>query len=340
MDKLRFALIGAGTWGNAHAEIYTSHHLSEMVAVCDISKERAQAVAKKYGVEYFTDYEKMLDSVECDAVAVVTPDFAHAGPIAAAAKRNKHILCEKPLVTSYKDLDIVTEALKGKDLKIMADLHNRWNPPVCKIKSDVEAGRIGKVVSAYMRLNDIIWVPRELISWAEKSSILWFLGSHSVDVLNWIIGSKVERVYSVSHEGILKSEGINAPDLYQTILEYENGAVATMENSWIIPNTNPYVNDYKLNITGEKGMFNMDFSHNTLLERFLEDEASHPDVIVKPHIHGKPMGLGYESIRDFIERVYYKQELLISLEESINVTKIVLAIFESVEKKMPVNVVY
>ena len=136
-----------------------------------------------------------------------------------------------------------------------------------------------------MRLNDIIWVPRELISWAEKSSILWFLGSHSVDVLNWIIGSKVERVYSVSYEGILKSKGINVTDLYQTILEYANGAVATMENSWILPDTNPYVNDYKLNITGERGMFNMDFSHNTLLERFLEDEASHPDVIVKPHIH-------------------------------------------------------
>ncbi len=340
MDKLKFALIGAGTWGNAHAEIYSSHHLSEMVAVCDVSKERAQAVAKKYAVESFSDYEKMLDSVECDAVAVVTPDFAHAGPIAAAAKRNKHILCEKPLVTSYKDLEVVTDALKGKDLKIMADLHNRWNPPVCKIKSDVEDGKIGKVVSAYMRLNDIIWVPRELISWAEKSSILWFLGSHSVDVLNWIIGSKVERVYSVSYEGILKSKGINVPDLYQTILEYANGAVATMENSWILPDTNPYVNDYKLNITGERGMFNMDFSHNTLLERFLEDEASHPDVIVKPHIHGKPMGLAYESIRDFIERVYYKKELLISLEESINITKIILAIFESAEKKVPVNVVY
>jgi len=136
-----------------------------------------------------------------------------------------------------------------------------------------------------MRLNDIIWVPRELISWAENSSILWFLGSHSVDVLNRIIGSKVERVYSVSYEGILKSKGINVTDLYQTILEYANGAVATMENSWILPDTNPYVNDYKLNITGERGMFNMDFSHNTLLERFLEDEASHPDVIVKPHIH-------------------------------------------------------
>ena len=52
------------------------------------------------------------------------------------------------------------------------------------------------------------------------------------------------------------------------------------------------------------------------------------------------MGLAYESIRDFIERVYYKKDLLISLEESIMVTKIILAIMESAETKAPVNVVY
>lgn len=340
MGKLKVALIGAGTWGMAHAGIYSSHHLSEFTAVCDISKEKAEKIAKKYNVKYFTDYEEMLNSIECDAVAIVTPDFAHAKPIIAVAKRNKHILCEKPLATSYEDLSLILDVLKGRNIQLMVDYHNRWNPPVCKIKNDVDAGKIGKVVSAYIRLNDIIYVPTEMLPWAEKSSILWFLGSHAVDVLNWIINSKVERVYSVSYEGILKGKGINVPDLYQTILEYSNGAVATMENSWILPNTNPYVNDYKLNITGEKGMFNMDFSHNTLLERFLENEATHPDVLVKPIIHGKPMGLAHESIRDFIERIYYKENILISLEESINVTKIILAIMESAKKKESVKVRY
>ena len=340
MDRLKIALIGGGTWGEAHAEIYSSHHLSEFVAVCDISEEKAKTIAHEYNVQFFTDYEEMLDSIECDAVAIVTPDFAHAGPVIAAAKRNKHILCEKPLATTYEDLDLILNAVKGQNIQLMVDFHNRWNPPVCKIKSDVDEGKIGKIVSAYIRLNDIIYVPTEMLSWSEKSSILWFLGSHSVDVLNWIIGARPEKVFSVSYEGILKSMGVKIPDLYQTILEYPNGTVASMENSWILPNTNPYINDYKLNITGEKGMFNMDFSHNTLLERFLENEASHPDVIVKPRIHGKPSGLAYESIRDFIERIYHKEKVLISLEESVAVSKIILAIMESAEKREPVKVEY
>ncbi|GAI22182.1 unnamed protein product, partial [marine sediment metagenome] len=88
----------------------------------------------------------------------------------------------------------------------------------------------------------------------------------------------------------------------------------------------------------ERGMFNMDFSHNTLLERFLENEASHPDIICKPKIHGKPTGLAYESIRDFIERIYHREKVRIPLEESIAVTKIILAIMESARKKMPITV--
>jgi predicted dehydrogenase len=338
MRKIRVALIGAGTWAQTHAEIYSTFHLSELSAVCDLSEEKAKTLAEQYGVASFTDYEQMLNEVSCDAVAVVTPDFAHVQPILAAAKRNKHILCEKPLATTREELDLIRDALKGKNLQLMVDYHNRWNPPICKIKDDVDAGKIGNIVSAYIRLNDIIYVPTEMLSWADKTSILWFLGSHSVDVLNWIMNARVKRVYSVSHEGVLKARGIDVPDLYQTILEYSNGAVATMENSWILPNTNPCVNDYKLNITGEKGMYNMDFSHNTLLERFLEDEASHPDVICKPRIHGKPMGLACESIRDFVERLSCGQDVMIPLEDSIAVSNVILAIMESAESRMPVEI--
>ncbi len=115
MDKLRVAIIGAGSWGKAHAKIYSNHHLSELVAVCDISEKRAKDLAQEFNVKYFSNYEKMLDSVECDAVAVVTPDFAHAKPVVEAAKRNKHILCEKPLATSVEDIELkelVTKVLE------------------------------------------------------------------------------------------------------------------------------------------------------------------------------------------------------------------------------------
>lgn len=340
MKQIGMAVIGAGTWGQAHAEVYSTYPYSKLVAICDLNEERACSTAQKYNVDSYTNYKEMLARDDIDAVGIVTPDFAHAEPVIAAAEAGKHILCEKPLATTREDAENIVKAVTANNVKLMIDYHNRWNPPVFKIKEDIMEGKLGKIISAYVRLNNIIYVPTEMLSWAAKSSIMWFLGSHSIDVLCWLIDSRVRRVFSVSQSEVLVKLGIDVPDVYQTILEFENGAIATTENSWILPNTNPYVNDYKLNITGEKGMFNMDFSHNSLLERFLPDKADHPDVLCKPIVQGKAVGLGYESIRDFIDRIYRNEPLVISLEESLRVTEVILAIFESAQKREPVEVEY
>ena len=338
MANVGMAVVGCGTWGTHHAQTYAQYPYSDLIAVCDINEEQARRTGQHFGVDHYTDYEEMLKDDSIHAVAVVTPDFAHADPVVAAAQAGKHIICEKPLCTTREDAIRMMEAVKANNVQIMVDYHNRWNPPVCKIKEDIEAGKIGKVMSAYMRLNDTMWVATDYISWAAKSSILWFLGSHTVDVLCWLFDDKVRRVFSVSRSGVLQAKGIDVVDLYQSTLEFAGGGVAQIENNWIVPNTNPHVNDYKLNIIGEKGMFNMDFSHNQLIERFLEDEASHPDVLVRPTVQGKPTGLAFESMRDFVDRVYSGEEMKVSLESAVHVTCVILAILESAQTREPVLV--
>ncbi len=338
MANVGMGVIGCGTWGTNHCRTYIQHPYADLIAVCDLDAQRAQETGETFGVDYYTDHSQMLEDDRIDAVAVVTPDFAHADPAVAAAKANKHIICEKPLATTRDDALRVVEAVKANNVQIMVDYHNRWNPPVFKIKEDIEDGKIGKVMSAYVRLNDIIWVATDYISWAAKSSILWFLGSHTVDILCRMFDDKVRRVFSVSRSGVLQAKGIDAVDLYQSTLEFEGGGVAQIENNWIVPNTNPYVNDYKLNIIGEKGMFNMDFSHHQLIQRFLEDKADHPDVLVRPTVQGKPTGLGFESIRDFVDRIYLGEEVKVPLETAAHVTCVILAIMESAQTREPVLV--
>ena len=336
--KVGMGVIGCGTWGLNHCRTYLQYPYSKLIAVCDLDGKKARQAGKTFGVDYYSSPAEMLKEKRIDAVAVVTPDFAHADPIVAAANAGKHVISEKPLVTTREDAVKVIKAARANKVKIMADYHNRWNPVYFKIKQDIEAGKIGRPLSAYMRLNDIIWVPTSYIPWAAKSSIMWFLGSHTVDVLCWLFADRVRRVFSVSRSGVLAEKGIDVPDLYQTILEFENGGVASIENSWIIPNTNPYVNDHKFNITGEKGMFSVDFSGNSLIERFLADKADHPDVLVRPIVQGKPTGLAFESIRDFVDRIYFGEDVKVSLESSVHVTCVILAILESAEKRAPVAV--
>ncbi|HCG63552.1 MAG: gfo/Idh/MocA family oxidoreductase [Spirochaetae bacterium HGW-Spirochaetae-4] len=337
---LRWGIIGAGTWGKTHADLIKNHHLTELVAIADLDKGRADALANSYGASSYDDYREMLAKEKLDAVSVVTPDFAHAEPFIACCEAKVDVLLEKPLATTHEDLHAMYAAYKKSGIRCMVDFHNRWNPPIALAYEDIRAGKIGDIVSMYYRLNDTIFVPTEMLAWSAKSSILWFLGSHTVDTLRFFAQSEIKSVYSLSRSEVLVKRGVDAPDVYQTMVEFNNGVIATMENGWITPNTHPHWNDIKVNVTGTKGMFNMDLTNNQTIERYLEDVSDHPDVLIKPIIHGKPTGFSYASIVSFIERLYNKEDFIVSFEDAYKDSKVILAIMESSEKRQIVEVSY
>jgi len=341
MEKVRCGVIGTGTWGNVHAETYSTHHRASLAAVCDVDEARARKAADQWGArKVYTDYREMLRDPEIDAVAVVTPDFAHREPIVAAARAGKHIIVEKPLATTSQDLDQIADAVTKAGVKFMVDFHNRWSPPLVVARNDIENGVIGELVSAYVRLNNTLYVPLKMLSWSAKSSILWFLGSHTVDTLRFLLHDEVARVYSVSRSGVLRAKGVDVPDIYQTILEFAGGPVATIENHWIMPDTSPSYNDFKVSIVGSKGMFNMDLTHNQLIERYLESHCDHPDVIDAPLIRGRHVGFVYESIRHFVDCVADDKPVAVTLDDGMRVSTVILAIMQSASKREPVKASY
>lgn len=343
MDKIKMAIIGAGVWGENHAAIYHEHPLVELTAICDLNITRAASVAKKYNIpadRVFSDHKEMIKKADFDAVAIVTPDFLHADVAIDCANAKKHMLIEKPLATTRKDVEAILNAVEKNNVRIMVDFHNRWSPPFVVMKQAMDEGDIGDPYSAYFRLNDKKWVATNMLSWASKSSILWFLGSHSVDTLRWVFNDEVKKVYSVSREGILKKEGVDTVDIYQTILEFRNGGIATMENGWITPDSHPCINDIKFNIIGTKGMFNLDLSNNQLIERYTESKNDHPDLLVHHSIYGKATGFAYQSIQHFVDKLISGEEFFVSIKDAMNTTYVLLAIMESAKTGKPVEVQY
>lgn len=339
--KLKMAVVGAGTWGENHIQIYQSHPFAQVVAVCDANFEKARALGERYGIEkVYGDYNEMLKSSGCDALAIVTPDFAHADIACAAAAAGKHMLIEKPLATRREDVFRMTEAIEKSGVRAMVDLHNRWSPPYHAAHLAVERGVIGEVYSAYMRLNDIKWVATDLLPWAASSSILWFLGSHSLDTLRWFFQDEVKRVYSVSRSGLLKGMGVDTVDTYLTTLEFKNGGIAQMENGWITPNGNPNVNDMKMNVLGTKGMIAIDTSNHNMIQLYTEQKTTVPDVIVQNHIFGRPKGFAFESIRGFVDCMLDGTPFPISVQDAANTSLAILAIMRSAETRTPVEVEY
>ncbi len=340
-SKLKMAIVGAGIWGENHANIYQAHPFAEVVAICDMNYDKAKIMGNKLGIDkVYSDYNEMFRSSDCDAVAIVTPDFAHADIAVAAANHKKHILIEKPLATTREDVLKILEAVEANKVRAMVDLHNRWSPPFNAAHQAVERGDIGEVYSAYSRLNDVKWVATDMLPWAAKSSILWFLGSHSLDTLRWFFQDEVKRVYCVSREGILKGLGVDTVDEYLTTIEFKKGGIAQMENGWITPNANPCVNDIKFNVLGTKGMIAIDASNHNMIQQYTDHKVSVPDTIVQNSIFGKPRGFAFESIRGFVDCILDESEFPVSIYDAANTSLAILSIMESAKTRTPVDVQY
>ena len=341
MKRIRMGIVGAGTWGETHAAIYAEHLFAEPVAICDTNGEKAKAIAEKYGIsKVYTDYMEMAKDEDIDAVAIVTPDFAHGDIAVAMAQAGKHMLIEKPLATTMEDIDRICKAVEENHVRCMVDLHNRWNPPFNKAKQEIESGKLGKPYTAYIRHSDVKWVATDMLSWASKSSILWFLGSHSLDTLRWLFDDEVKRVYSVKRKGILEGLGVDTDDIFLTTIEFEKGGVAHMENGWVTPNGNANINDFKCSVLCTEGMVSLELSDHNLIHEVTEEKETVPDILVSNMVFDRCKGLSYESIRDFVERLIDGKEFRVSLEDARRTAIAILAIMKSAETGQPVDVVY
>ena len=101
--KQGFALVGAGLFGERHAQAYSRHPMVDFAAVCDLDEARARRLAETYGARrHTTRLDDILADPAIKAVSVATPDHAHRAVAVACAEAGKHILVEKPLATTRR----------------------------------------------------------------------------------------------------------------------------------------------------------------------------------------------------------------------------------------------
>lgn len=339
--KLKGAIIGTGIFGSFQAKAFSQIPYVEITGICDLNMEKAKKVAAEFHIpEVYSDLHEMLKTCDCDFVSIATPDHVHAEAAIAAANAGKHILVEKPFATTREDALAMKAAIEKNGVRAMCDLHNRSSQPFAIAKQTIEEGSVGKVYSMYMRLNDNKSVATDMLAWSGESSILWFLGSHSLDILCYLCGSRPKTVYALSRKGILEKMGVDIVDVYQTSIEFENGCIAQMENGWIVPNGNTALIDLKCNIMCEKGMFQINGSNSDMLQVTTEERTTTPNCIARPVINGRVEGFAPNNIRAFTDGLYYGIPFNITVDEAVDSCLALLAIMESARTKQVVECVY
>ncbi len=221
---------------------------------------------------------------------------------------------------------MVNEA-KSKGARVFVNFGNRFNPPFALLKEEVSKGALGELVYAYLRLSDTIYVPTKMLSWASRTSVVYFLMSHTADLARWILGSEVKRVRAYASFKVLKSLGMDIPDHVLAVLDFQNGSRGVLESGWILPESYPSIVEFKAEFIGTKGYALIDSTQQGL--HIASETFSYPRFLSSSEINQRFFGFVRESISHIVESLVEGREPIISEEDGLRNVRILDAITRS-----------
>ena len=148
---LKTGIVGMGGIGSVHATCYQNDDLADLVAVCDVNKEKADAAAKKFGVPAFYTLKEMLAALpEIEVVSVTTSGLEngswHYVPAMEALAAGKHVLCEKPISNDVVEAREMVRFAAEKDLYLGCNLNHYFAEPSFEADKLIAEGKIGSPV--------------------------------------------------------------------------------------------------------------------------------------------------------------------------------------------------
>ena len=198
--KFRTVIVGSGNIFPMHAIPVMKEEQAQLVAVCDVKPERAQAAAERFGCKAYTDFEQMLTCEKPDVVHICTPHYLHAPLACLAMERGCHVLTEKPMAIALEDARemLRTAERTGKTLGVI--FQNRYNAGSQLIRQCLDRGELGEVRAARFFLTwDRSPAYYSKSDWKgtwdkEGGGVLIDQAIHTLDLMRWLVGRPVVDV--------------------------------------------------------------------------------------------------------------------------------------------------
>jgi predicted dehydrogenase len=237
---MRAAVIGAGAMGRHHVRVY--HELDEVdiVAVADPDPDRRQAVARRFPVQCWPDVAQLLAAEELDLVSVAVPSQQHRQVASAAIEAGLPVLVEKPLASTAEEARTLIALAERRGVLLTVGHVERFNPAVLELRRRLAAGQLGRVFKIKARrLGPFPERVRDV-------GVVIDLATHDPDLMAWLIGAPVTRVYAETARQIHTAH----EDLLLGQLRFADGTIGSLDIDWLTP-----TKVRELIVTGERGMF-------------------------------------------------------------------------------------
>jgi len=229
-SQLRIAIVGCGGIAKGHLNAMSNLPAKPVVTV-DIDESRARQYAEEYGAgRYHTKIQDALTD-DVDAVIVCLPHYLHVEAVVTAAESGKHILTEKPMAISLKEVDDMIEAARRNHVRLMVGQVLRFREVNKKAKQLIKEGKLGEPRNMIRRR---FGRSQEFRSeWARDPAkaggwVLYGYGSHEVDMMLWLFDTHASKVYAQARKN---NPYWNDYDEVSIQMELANSMIATLNHS-------------------------------------------------------------------------------------------------------------
>ena len=234
-EKVKVGIIGSGFEADIHATSFAMvREFVEVVAVASPTPDNATAFAERHGIpKSYTDYREMLRDRDIEMVTITTPNHLHASMTIDCARAGKHILCEKPLAMTLEEAEGMVAAARRKGVLLFYGEELLFTPKYVRAKEMADEGAFGKV---YMvKQSERHFGPHSPWFWNMNRSgggALMDLGCHGIAFCHWFLGRPKLKNVICQMGTYVHVDKTLGEDNSICILEFDNGSVGLVENSW------------------------------------------------------------------------------------------------------------
>jgi len=323
-----------------HAKAIQAMEGAQLIGVYCRDPEKAKSIRSIYPCQIYSDLDELLGNKDLDIVTIATPSGAHLDAIIQAAKKGKHIVCEKPLeISPQRVLD--AEKIAQENGVVLGGIFNRrFNPAVAAIKKAVTDQRFGVISLCEVQVK---WFRDQAYydsgawrgTWQlDGGGVLMNQSIHTIDLFIHFMGMPKRLTASID---TLTHENIEVEDTAVALLEFENGAKGVIQGS-----TSTWSSEGRpaeIQISGDAGAVILQ-DENIKLWDFKATHESDVEIAATMK-RGEQQALGandpshinylghQRNFENFVAAVDGTESLLITSEEAIKSVIVIDAIYES-----------
>jgi UDP-N-acetyl-2-amino-2-deoxyglucuronate dehydrogenase len=341
-STIGFGILGAGLVSPFHCKSVKASKGGLLVAICDMSKERADKLAAEFGVKAYYTLADMLKDPAIDVVNVCLPNHLHFDAVMACAKAGKHVLTEKPPAMSLKETDAMIEACRTAGVKFGCTVQCRVRKAIQAIRTALADGRFGTLLQAdavmkWFRATDYYKMDAWRSSRRSGAGVTVQHAFHYIDLIQYIAGpaARVDaRMTNLAHPDV------HLEDTLYAFIDFKGGARGVVEASTAMwPGT-----DVRIEIHGTDGTAIMT-GEKVAVWKFREEKPEDAEI----RLYGSAsQSTGATGAADFgyLDHAFVVQDMIDAIQENREVVipvaavrptlEIVLAMYQSAHDGKPV----